>query len=890
MDRIMDSGSIDWGSTPHGCTTAPDSFCPALFFKNQPTLKRNSYLAAIAALAIAISAGAPEASAQKYRDTSLSNKERAELVLKELTLDEKIAMMMDDSPAVERLGIKRYNWWNEALHGVGRAGFATVFPQAIGMAATFDDTLLRDIFTCISDEARAKFNTLGDEDVTRYKGLTFWTPNVNIFRDPRWGRGQETYGEDPYLSSMLGKAAVGGLQGPADAKQIKTIACAKHYAVHSGPEWNRHSFDARDIDPRDLWETYLPAFKTLVDANVGQVMCAYNRVEGEPCCSNKRLLNDILRNKWGYDKIVVSDCWAIRDFFRPDAHATHPSATEASADAVISGTDLECGSAYKNLREAYDKGLVSEDAIDRSLLRLLEARLSLGELFNDPGEWDSLGQNDICSPAHKQLALDAARKSMTLLKNNGILPLSPDAKIMVMGPNATDSVMQWGNYNGFPTRTTSILEGIQAIAPQARYLKGCDHVKNNNTVSTFDMLSSNGQKGITATYWNNTAKEGSPAATEQISFPINKNTGGATVFAPGVNLEDFSATFSTVFTPEESGEYFINMTASRGLKGLKVNGERVAKSYGSNPTNDYAYAIQAEKGKSYDIEIDWVNDRPGTAVLKFDIGRSVKYDTDCADSDVVVFVGGISAALEGEEMPVTVEGFRGGDRTSIELPAVQRELIRDLRKQGKKIVFVNCSGSAMGLAQEDELCDAVLQAWYPGEAGGTAVAETLFGLNNPAGRLPVTFYTGDAQLPDFEDYDMTGRTYRYMTDKPLYAFGHGLSYTTFDYSAPKVKGGKAGDPVRLSVKVKNSGDRDGDEVVQVYVKNSADRELNKTLRAFRRIHLKAGEAKDVEFELAPDAFAFYDTVSGELKALPGSYEVAVGPASDNTASVMIDYK
>ncbi|MDE5813934.1 MAG: glycoside hydrolase family 3 C-terminal domain-containing protein, partial [Muribaculaceae bacterium] len=655
-------------------------------------MKRRRYLAAIAAAAIAMAAGSLQGYAQKYRDTSLSNKERAELVLKELTLDEKIAMMMDDSPAVERLGIKRYNWWNEALHGVGRAGFATVFPQAIGMAAAFDEDLHYRIFDCISDEARAKFNTLGDKDMRRYEGLTFWTPNVNIFRDPRWGRGQETYGEDPYLSSVLGRAAVNGLQGPVDANHIKSIACAKHYAVHSGPEWNRHSFDARDINPRDLWETYLPAFKTLVDAGVGQVMCAYNRVEGEPCCSNKRLLTDILRNKWGYDKIIVTDCWAVRDFFRPNAHATHPSATEASADAVASGTDLECGSAFANLREAYDKGLISEEAIDRSLMRLLEARLELGELFYDPTEWDTLGQKDICSPAHKALALEAARKSMTLLKNNGVLPLDKDAKIMVMGPNATDTVMHWGNYNGFPTRTTSILEGIQTLAPQARYLKGCDHVKNNNTISTFDMLSSKGKKGISVTYWNNKDKEGTPAATEFLTSPINKSTGGATVFAPGVDLENFSAIFTTEFTPEESGEYIINMTASRGLKGLSINGERVAKSYGSNPTNDYAQAIQAEKGQTYKIEIDWVNDRPGIAVLKFDIGRSVAYETDCRDSDVVVFVGGISAALEGEEMPVTVEGFRGGDRNTIELPKVQRELIKNLKEQGKKIVFVNCSG------------------------------------------------------------------------------------------------------------------------------------------------------------------------------------------------------
>ncbi len=851
-------------------------------------MKRNKILASALAIGIMLSGSLVVSAQQSNHDKSLSNKEKAALVLKELTLDEKISLMMDDSPAIKRLGIKKYNWWNEALHGVGRAGFATVFPQAIGMAATFDDSLIYDVFSCISDEARAKFNTLGDQEVTRYKGLTFWTPNVNIFRDPRWGRGQETYGEDPYLSSQLGKAAVEGLQGPSDSKHIKTIACAKHYAVHSGPEWNRHSFDARDIDPRDLWETYLPAFKTLVDANVGQVMCAYNRVEGEPCCSNKRLLQDILRNKWGYDKIVVSDCWAIRDFYRPNAHATHPSDVEASADAVISGTDLECGSSYMGLREAYEKGLISEETIDKSLLRLIEARISLGELFGENTEWDGLGQADICNPAHKDLALKAARESMTLLKNNGILPLKKDTKVMVMGPNAADSVMQWGNYNGFPTRTTSILEGIRKIAPNAKYLKGCDHVKNNNTVSTFDMLSIDGHKGISATYWNNKTKEGEPVAKETLNFPINKNTGGATVFAPGVNLEDFSATFKTQFTPEESGEYIINMTASRGLKALKVDGKQVAKSYGSNPTNDYAWAIQAEKGKTYDIEIDWINDRPGIAVLKFDIGRSVEYDTDCGDADVVVFVGGISAALEGEEMPVTVEGFRGGDRTTIELPTIQRGLIKQLKEQGKKIVFVNCSGSAMGLAAEDELCDALIQAWYPGEAGGQAVAETLFGIYNPAGRLPVTFYKNDSQLPDFEDYDMEGRTYRYMTEKPLYAFGHGLSYTTFDYSEPTVKGGN-GSPIQLSVNVKNSGDMDGDEVVQVYIKNEADKSLNKTLRAFKRIHLKKGEAQDVNFELGPEAFAFYNPQSGEMEASAGVYEIEVGGASDSTKSLKLNY-
>lgn len=834
-------------------------------------------------------AGAMSASAQDYLNTALSPKERAASLLKELSIDEKISMMMDDSPAIPRLGIKRYNWWNEALHGVGRHGFATVFPQSIGMAATWDAPLVYDIFDAVSDEARAKYNIIGDGEHLRYQGLTFWTPNVNIFRDPRWGRGQETYGEDPHLTSVLGKAVVDGLQGPADARYMKTIACAKHYAVHSGPEWNRHSFDARDIDPRDLWETYLPAFKTLVDANVGQVMCAYNRVEGEPCCSNKRLLNDILRNRWGYDKIIVSDCWAIRDFYNPGAHETHPSKVEASADAVVSGTDLECGSSYTGLPEAYAKGLISEETIDRSLMRLLEARFQLGEIFNDAEcPYNSLSEKDICTPEHKQLALEAARKSMTLLKNNGILPLPADAKVAVMGPNANDSIMQWGNYNGFPLHTITILEGIRAFNPDAPYLKGCDYVDNKNSRSVFDQLRSAGSKGVTMRYWNNLKHEGAPVAQETLTSPVNKNNGGATVFAPNVDLENFSAILDGEFTPEKSGRYIISINADRGIKALNIDGKRVLKSYGSNPTQDYTYFLDAEAGRKYDIQIVYSHDRPGPAVLKFDIGEQLDYTTD-TDADIVIFAGGISATLEGEEMPVTVEGFKGGDRTSIELPAIQRRLIADLKKKGKKVIFVNCSGSAVALAPEDSICDAILQAWYPGESGGQAVAETIYGVNNPAGRLPVTFYSGDGQLPDFQDYSMEGRTYRFMTEKPLYAFGHGLSYTDFEYSNPKINVGKDG-KVTFSVDVRNSGQRDGEEVVQLYVRNKADRGINKTLKGFDRVPLRKGEKKTVSFTLGRDAFSWYNPATGNVDFTPGRYELSFGGASDRTQSIELKIK
>lgn len=845
-------------------------------------LRPRHFFAASAALLLA--AASFHASAQDYKDSSLSPRERAASLLKELTIDEKISMMMDDSPAIPRLGIKRYNWWNEALHGVGRQGFATVFPQSIGMAATWDASLVYNIFSAVSDEARAKYNLIGDGDHLRYQGLTFWTPNVNIFRDPRWGRGQETYGEDPHLTSVLGKAVVEGLQGPSGSRYIKTIACAKHYAVHSGPEWNRHSFDARDIDPRDLWETYLPSFRTLVDANVGQVMCAYNRFEGEPCCSNKRLLNDILRNQWGYDKIVVSDCWAIRDFYNPGAHETHPSKVEASADAVFSGTDLECGSSYAGLPEAYARGLVTEETIDRSLMRLLEARFQLGEIFNDADcPYNSLGEKDICSPEHRQLALEAARKSMTLLKNNGILPLPADAKVAVMGPNANDSIMQWGNYNGFPLHTITILEGVRAFAPDAPYLKGCDYVENKNTRSVFHRLTSAGKQGVNIRYWNNLKHEGDPAAEELLTSPVNKNNGGATVFAPNVDLENFSAILDTEFSPEKSGRYIISMNADRGLKALNIDGKRVLKSYGSNPTQDYTYIIDAEAGRKYDIQLVYSHDRPGPAVLKFDIGEQLDYSTD-TDADIVIFAGGISPVLEGEEMPVSVEGFRGGDRETIELPDIQRRLIADLKRKGKKVVFVNCSGSAVAIAPEAEICDAILQAWYPGEAGGQAVAETLWGVNNPAGRLPVTFYASDAQLPDFQDYSMEGRTYRFMTETPLYAFGHGLSYTDFKYSKPKVKTAEDG-TVTVAVDVKNTGGMDGDEVVQLYLRRKDDRGINKTLRAFDRIPLKKGENRTVTFRLGRDAFSWYNPETGGVEFVPGDYELSYGGASDSTQSI-----
>ena len=692
-----------------------------------------------------------------YQNKSLSPTERAADLVSRLTLEEKITLMQNNSSAVKRLGIKPYEWWNEALHGVARNGLATVYPQAIGMGASFNDTLLYQVFTSISDEARVKYRQAREAgNYKRYTGLTFWTPNINIFRDPRWGRGQETYGEDPYLTSRMGLSVVNGLQGPQNTKYNKTHACAKHYAVHSGPEWNRHSFNAENINPRDLWETYLPAFQDLViQGNVKEVMCAYNRFEGDPCCGSDRLLINILRNEWNYKGLVVSDCGAIDNFYFKGRHETHKNKADASAAAVLSGTDLECGRSYTGLISAVKEGLINESAIDQSLCRLMKARFELGEM-DDTTPWDQLPDSLLSCHAHQQLALQMARESMTLLQNHkNILPLDKEMTVALIGPNANDSVMQWANYNGFPVHTITLLEGLTQYLPQERL-----------------------------------------------------------IYIPQKNIE-----------------------------------------------------VQ---------KYPWVNYYPN------DIQAVIN---QAAKADVIIYAGGISASLEGEEMDVDAEGFRGGDRTTIELPNVQRKLVKALKATGKPIVFVNFSGCAMGLQPESQICDAILQAWYPGQAGGTAIAEVLFGDYNPAGRLPIIFYKKDNQLPDFEDYNMQGRTYRYLNYEPLYPFGHGLSYTTFSYSTPFIENGK------LKVKVTNSGNYNGDEVIQLYIKRYDDPDGPlKTLRGFQRIHIPAGQTSEVSFPLTSDTFTWWDKDSNTVHPLQGRYKILVGGTSEESLLKSIEYK
>jgi len=819
-------------------------------------------------------------------------------LLSQLTLEEKVSLMVNNSAAIERLGILPYEWWNEALHGVARAGQATVFPQAIGLAATFDDQAVYRMFDMVSDEARAKHHEAKrNNEFRRYQGLTFWTPNINIFRDPRWGRGMETYGEDPYLTSMMGIACVRGLQGTPRAGYDKTHACAKHYAVHSGPEWNRHSFDAKNISQRDLWETYLPAFKELVvTAGVKEVMCAYNRFEGDPCCASNTLLVDILRNKWGFDDVIVSDCSAINDFFMPARHGTHPTVEHAVADAVISGVDLECGNTYRALIDAYKAGLISEKQIDVSVHRLLRARFELGLMDDDSVvPWASIPMSVVESEKHLAKALEMARKSMVLLSNkNNTLPLSKNLrKVAVMGPNANDSVMQWANYNGIPTRTVTVLQGIQAKLPAGTvvYEKACDLVNNQVFFSKFNECAFDGQTGFKATFWNTRNFTGNVAATIHVANPFAFNTGGATVFTSGVNLNDFSAKFESVFTPTTTEDIVFQLSGSDGFQ-LFIDNRMVLEQTrsvggGSTPSE---YVLNAVQGRKYQIRLEFFKGERGNAALNFDIGykREVDYNgiaNTVADADAIIFVGGISPRLEGEEMRVDFPGFRGGDRTNIDLPAVQVKMLEALKKTGKPVIFVLCVGSSMALAQEVELTDAILQAWYPGQEGGTAVADVLFGDYNPAGRLPLTFYASSDQLPDFEDYDMSNRTYRYFKGQPLFPFGHGLSYTTFSYEQAGLNKSsiRRNENLSLNIKLKNTGQRDGDEVVQVYVRNLQDPDGPlKSLRAFRRVHVKAGATQSVKINLPPTTFEFFDPQTNTMAIKSGKYEILYGGSSDDS--------
>ena len=831
-----------------------------------------------------------------YQNPNLSAAQRADDLLTRLTLEEKVSLMMDTSPAIERLGIPQFQWWNEALHGVGRNGFATVFPITMGMAASWDDALLHKVFTAVSDEARVKAKQAKRAgDIKRYQSLSFWTPNINIFRDPRWGRGQETYGEDPYLTAKMGLAVVRGLQGMTyDGQWLgdgykKLLACAKHFAVHSGPEWNRHEFNVENLPERDLWETYLPAFKALVqEGQVAEIMCAYQRIDGQPCCSQTRYEQQILRDEWGFDGLITSDCGAIRDFL-PRWHNTAKDGAQASAQAVLAGTDVECGSEYKHLPEAVRRGDIKEADLDKSLRRLLIARFELGDL--DPDElnpWTKIPESVVACDAHKQLALDMARKSIVLLKNNGILPLDSNhnsqfstfnSQLVVLGANAIDSIMQWGNYSGFATRTITALEGIQQIVPQARYISGCGLTRNEVFESRFaDLKTPLGSQGMQATYYNNTEMNGTPATTINLTSPIMLSNGGNTVFAPGVNLENISARLDATFIPTKDETVIFNINADDKVR-LIVNGDTLVNIWQvRNRIQGAQKEMNVKAGEHYRIQIDYVQ-VSDFAFLGFDIQHKVAPShqellAQIGEAETVIFVGGISPKLEGEEMRVNEEGFKGGDRTSIELPKAQRETLAMLHKAGKKVIFVNCSGSAMALVPELESCDAILQAWYGGELGGQALAEVLFGQYNPSGKLPITFYKNTDELPDFLDYTMKNRTYRYYTGEALFPFGYGLSYTTFEIGKPVYQNNK------VQVSVKNTGKKAGLETVQVYLRNLKDPNGPlKSLRAYQQIQLNPGESKTLSIDLPRQSFEGWDEQTNTMRVVAGKYELMVGNSS-----------
>ena len=694
-----------------------------------------------------------------YLDTLLSFEERVDDLVSRMTLEEKISQMLYDAPAIDRLGIPVYNWWNESLHGVARSGLATVFPQAIGLAASWDRELMLRIATAISDEARAKYHEYqrrGEHNI--YQGLTFWSPNINIFRDPRWGRGMETYGEDPFLTGTLAVQFIKGMQGE-HPKYLKTVATSKHFAVHSGPEHVRHEFNAM-VDNIDLYGTYLPAFEmTIRQANVQSIMCAYNRLQGEPCCGSSPLLGNILRERWGFKGYVVSDCWAIMDFYT--FHKVVATQEEAAAMALMAGTDLNCGVSYRSLTEAIKLGLVMESDVDHSIKRLFLARMRLG-MFDPPGQnpYSLIPISRLDNDDHRTLALEAARKSIVLLKNdNHLLPLSKEIrKIAVIGPNADDQEVMLGNYNGIPSAIITPIQGIRDKVPLAEvtYMQGCRHAESHTT-------------------------SGSP--------------------------ENSAAILSAA-----------------------------------------------------------------------------------ADAEVVILCLGLSPRLEGEDLKIELEGFNGGDRTRLDLPKVQQALLEQITGLGKPVVLVLLNGSALAINWAQDHVPAIIEAWYPGQSGGTAIADVLFGDYNPSGRLPVTFYRSLAQLPAFEDYSMQGRTYRYFEGDPLYPFGFGLSFTSFEYTRITPDHGtiEAGDTLEITISLKNTGKISGEEVVQVYVDypQAPFRVPLVELKDYKRVWLESGEEKEIRFAIFSDQLKVPDE-SGEFVLIPGTCQVIAGGCSPGPRSLKL---
>ncbi len=791
---------------------------------------------------------------EPYKNPDLPAETRAHDLVSRMSLDEKVLQMQNGAPALDRLGIPAYDWWNEALHGVARAGQATVFPQAIGLAATWDTDLMHRVAEVISTEARAKYNeAIRNNDHTRYHGLTFWSPNINIFRDPRWGRGQETYGEDPFLTGRLAVEFIRGLQGD-DPRYFKVIATAKHYAVHSGPEPSRHEFNVNP-SARDLADTYLPQFRAaIVEGKADSVMCAYNAVDGKPACVNTDLLQKYLKDEWKFSGYVVSDCGAIADIYR--GHKYKATAAEASAAAVKAGTDLTCGTEYRSLVDAVKQHLITESEIDRSLERLMVARFKLG-MFDPPERvpFSKIPYSEVDSAAHRQLALEAARKSIVLLKNSGVLPLKSPGKIAVIGSSADDAVALLGNYNGFSQHHVTPLEGLrkQFGTERVRFAMGAAYTDRSYAAIDPSLLA------LKVEYFSGAEPLSDPKLSRNEAQPFPPAGLPDAAVTAAVGNRNYSIRWTGTLRTPYSGDYVFGVQGAGGfgpnarmlahvfLDDKEIVGDNAA----TGPGRVREAHTQLEAGHTYRLRMEYTQPNAGPRPQLLWIPPAAPMLDEAMDavknSDVVLAFVGLNPSLEGEEMPVEIAGFKGGDRTNLDLPASQEKLLEAVAAAGKPVIVILTTGSALAANFAAEHGAAVLEAWYGGEEIGTAIAETLAGVNNPAGRLPVTFYKGADQLPPFEEYSMTGRTYRYFAGDPLYGFGFGLSYSKFRYSGLHASRDQQGGHV--TVRLKNDSAIDGDEVAQLYVDGSGVGDAIRSLRGFRRVHLRAGESQEVRFDI-----------------------------------------
>ena len=859
----------------------------------------------VAAAIPALAQSTPAPHDQIWFDSSQPLDKRVDALVHAMTLEEKVAQMENHAAAIPRLGVPEYDYWSEGLHGIARSGYATLFPQAIGLAATWDAPLQHEVATVISTEARAKYEqAMRDNLHSIFFGLTIWSPNINIFRDPRWGRGQETYGEDPYLTSRMGVAFVEGLQGD-DPKYFRTIATPKHYAVHSGPEPLRHEFNV-DVSPHDLEDTYLPAFRaTIVDAHADSAMCAYNAIDGVPACANTMLLDKYLRGAWHFQGFVTSDCGAIQDFFSPTGHHYSADAAHASAVAVKAGTDTNCGQSYRALADAVHQGLISETDIDQAVERLFTARFRLG-MFDPPSEvkYAQIPFSEVDSPEHRALALKTAEESIVLLKNDGTLPLKPSVKrVAIIGPNAASLAAIEGNYNAIPSHPSLPVDGIEeALRGKATvtYAQGSNYVDVLPIVVPRTVLHPEGgsrEEGLKGEYFSNADFSGTPVVTrvdKQIDFDWN-----AASPASGVPKTGYSVRWTGTFTAPAPGKYGLGFRRGRCYRcgnqetyAIWFDGKQLydsAQHASSNRRGEPqpVFDVDIPDTHPHSIRVQYVFKAPllgagvtvewraPADVLRDEAVRAAK------DSDVVLAFVGISPNLEGEEMPVHVSGFDGGDRTDIDLPETQRDLLEAVAATGKPVVVVLMSGSAMAMDWSETHAAALLEAWYPGEAGGEAIANILTGRTNPSGHLPITFYASDSQLPPFTDYSMKNRTYRYFTGAPLYNFGYGLSYSAFRYAALKLSAEslEAGQPLTADARVTNTSSRAGDAIAQLYlIPPTGDGYPLRSLEGFQRVHLGPRASTVVHFVLDPRELSEVDG-KGVRAVRAGEYQVWVGGSS-----------